>query len=726
MSARWNKASVSITSTSKAILSLASSLRTNSLSLHEKKQSTSSENMSLCETCNALEIGHDVMEAQRLGSWEELVERSAAGCEGCSFFTTILKTSSWWGQRLEELRKTIVFLNSLRLDCRKPDCIDVGSYSADDLNFDICSQENVHSMSKCMQKKWTDRKTDENPDIDSYHPVPISSRDEKCFDQIKLWFQRCLHHDNCTYFGKAPMPTRLIQVPKDNTQAPKLVTTGAQYGEYIALSHIQHGSDTSKLTTLNFQQSQQEIDLTRLPQNFLDAFEITRRLGFDYIWIKELCIIQDDEDDLKGESTRMVNTYGLATLLISATAASDSQSGILNERHVYYSPLLGSNKDLHLRLRLLRWDWDIERSPLAGNGWAAQERMMSPRVLHFTKRQVIWECASEWCYEASGIPDKRYGSGQIENSYRKAVFQPIVNDKLKVLLSQTEQPEVNRQQADSMDTKSEDDSLGFTKRLRPWLQNIAEYSGRSLSVSSDKLTAVAGMAAIIDDGTVGDYLAGTWSKGIEIGLAWSRQNKLLTRPAEYRAPSWSWASLDGKISYDVPTCVTQPSTGPLYKLRWVVDHVPTLVEHNMNLRYLRETYLGVQKGSYIILEGSCIILEQFLEKQRDDEFFHVTSVLDSSPLFDCPVCRAGGEEEHVDHTVDVGSLWLALYGEKWDSYDGHMNFLMLKKSQDDPTAFERTGVARLSRSDAFGKNDPEDFAKALDSLGFQRRSLRLL
>ena len=52
-----------------------------------------------------------------------------------------------------------------------------------------------------------------------------------------------------------------------------------------------------------------------------------------------------------------------------------------------------------------------------------------------------------------------------------------------------------------------------------------------------------------------EYLAGLWRKYLPTQLLWTvRDRRLanglpLTRPRPYRAPSWSWASVDGKIGY---------------------------------------------------------------------------------------------------------------------------------------------------------------------------------
>jgi hypothetical protein len=68
----------------------------------------------------------------------------------------------------------------------------------------------------------------------------------------------------------------------------------------------------------------------------------------------------------------------------------------------------------HLRLKM-----DIEYSPLAGDSWAGIERMLTPRIVHLTQRQMIWGCASGWHFDASGIEDRPYGSAQSQTAISK-------------------------------------------------------------------------------------------------------------------------------------------------------------------------------------------------------------------------------------------------------------------------------------------------------------------
>jgi hypothetical protein len=83
-----------------------------------------------------------------------------------------------------------------------------------------------------------------------------------------------------------------------------------------------------------------------------------------------------------------------------------------------------------------------------------------------------------------------------------------------------------------------------------WKDIVREYSKRKLSHAQDKLPALAGIASKIAEKTGHTYLAGLWAEDLLSGLLWSRDFATvpLTRP-QYRAPSWSWASIDSPVTW---------------------------------------------------------------------------------------------------------------------------------------------------------------------------------
>ena len=102
--------------------------------------------MALCDVCEALDLKHTKHGESQLGEYSHILSQADGGCEGCKFFTGILKRSPSWNTRLSELPGHVVFLASQRLDVREPDKLDTRTYSADDKLFDVCVSEDYKGV----------------------------------------------------------------------------------------------------------------------------------------------------------------------------------------------------------------------------------------------------------------------------------------------------------------------------------------------------------------------------------------------------------------------------------------------------------------------------------------------------------------------------------------------------------------------------------------------------
>ncbi|KAJ9666654.1 hypothetical protein H2201_003313 [Coniosporium apollinis] len=67
-----------------------------------------------------------------------------------------------------------------------------------------------------------------------------------------------------------------------------------------------------------------------------------------------------------------------------------------------------------------------------------------------------------------------------------------------------------------------------------------------LTKPEDKLIALAGIVAVFQR-FLGEYLAGIWRNWLPMDLLWCTRWKAWSRAEKFRAPSWSWASIDGPI-----------------------------------------------------------------------------------------------------------------------------------------------------------------------------------
>jgi hypothetical protein len=70
-----------------------------------------------------------------------------------------------------------------------------------------------------------------------------------------------------------------------------------------------------------------------LPLTFQHAINLTRRLGYRYLWIDALCIIQDDRLEWREEAAKMVDVYFNSDLNIAASDSKDSRGGIFRRRN---------------------------------------------------------------------------------------------------------------------------------------------------------------------------------------------------------------------------------------------------------------------------------------------------------------------------------------------------------------------------------------------------------
>ncbi|CAF9927214.1 hypothetical protein IMSHALPRED_007166 [Imshaugia aleurites] len=421
--------------------------------------------MPLCGVCDALDL--DQKETY-LGPYDGLLAKADDGCEAYLFFCDILLQSS----REENYEKGepvavvqsghftagkrtgtqyiapappgpcgmplnyMVFFNSLRLDCRNPNIIEINSWGVDALLFDQCKRENSKGE-LCFRLLVADRSVPNefrselyDPAIDFRRSIPEDAASADCANLIELWLTKCSQHV-CKKQTDVLLPTRVIEIPFDTSTPPRVCSSRGRKGRYVALSYCWGVAEMVKLTIKQLASFYTALDVDSLSRNFQDALTLIRSLGFKYLWIDALCIIQDDEADWLAESSKMITVYGEATLVISATAAKDSDSGILTKRRVLYSPVLGLAKSRHLRQRLLRGMWDVDNSPLSTRGWGLQERVLASRIVHFTKRQMIWECAETKYFEASVISDEHISSENSRMGYNKATAQDLINRALR-------------------------------------------------------------------------------------------------------------------------------------------------------------------------------------------------------------------------------------------------------------------------------------------------------
>lgn len=200
----------------------------------------------------------------------------------------------------------------------------------------------------------------------------------------------------------AKLPTRLIDVGRDNTEPIRLVQTSqesAAKSPYIALSHCWGTLRREQRCCTyadNIDQRKAHIAYDELPPSFQDAVRVTRALGMRYLWIDSLCIVQDDPDDWSAEAGRMEDVFSHAYCTIAASSAVSSLTGFLGHRRPRDAIKLSTSgrEPFYLAEDVDDFRADVENSVLSSRGWVLQERALSRRTIYFTSTQVYWECGN--------------------------------------------------------------------------------------------------------------------------------------------------------------------------------------------------------------------------------------------------------------------------------------------------------------------------------------------
>ena len=363
-------------------------------------------------------------------------------------------------------------------------------------------------------------------------------------------------HELCGNMEERRFPTRILDVGATSGDEIVLRNVPDCWGIYACLSHCWGFKASIKTTSGNLISHMQSISWDALPRTYQEAIAFCRELQIRYLWIDALCIVQDDQRDWAQESTRMASIYENSFITLAATGSTDHDGGLFHQhKPSTHSLEIGTwrreGKEHHVYGRKIEphLDWTSKWQgaqrpdfsytaaydfPLLSRAWVYQERILSPRVLHFTKSELYWECREASKCECEWI-DISAGKGKERH---------IKNDHALSIKSLIQKANITRE-PDLPDSVISDDSM-----LR-WQSIVEEYSGLKLTYDKDKLPAVSGLAKQMHQHRNDEYLAGLWSQDILESLRWHVKHlePLFPRAKEYVAPTWSWASIKSPVMY---------------------------------------------------------------------------------------------------------------------------------------------------------------------------------
>jgi hypothetical protein len=360
---------------------------------------------------------------------------------------------------------------------------------------------------------------------------------------------------------RAILPRRVIKLNSKDDDVILYEPPGKERQPYAALSYCWGGELQEKIKTTKstLERNLQSISFKSLPLTLQHSIITARALGLEYIWIDSLCIIQDSASDWQRESALMCEIYSNATITISADSALDCEGGCFGSgphRNLTISaiPCHAPNREMtniYLRRSGFRQEANgahatdnLARPRLDSRGWTLQERLLSPRVLHCTSTELVWQCSARVTCECQVIQKEPDGS-TFEPFRTQYVTKPRI-DHLGIFSTQ----------------QMKQSSRG---RKIDWRRVVGEYTQRDLSEQKDRLPAISGLAALMTKRSPSlynqkDYLFGIWRAEHVQNLLWQvvpdeggypseDRPRGSTRFASRYAPSWSWASVTGRIAY---------------------------------------------------------------------------------------------------------------------------------------------------------------------------------
>lgn len=285
------------------------------------------------------------------------------------------------------------------------------------------------------------------------------------FKIISEWLDFCQSRHCITCNSHRPSPQRIRFV--DCEAEPPVICTPSSTEKYFALSYV-WGQKVSDCW----------------PRVVEDAIEVTRKLGYRYLWVDRYCIDQGNSEEKHFMIRQMATIYEGADLTIVAAAGNDSSyglPGVGSTRRQIQPKFHLQNPRVDLVAAFLDPRVTIQKSTWNSRGWTYQEAILSRRLVVFTDEQIYWECGRMSAEESLLIPLNLIHTGpETDWHYNESYMAPGIFRNAKHT--------VNLTAISSERSRPSIDSL-----YQAFDSHIHGYSKRSLTYESDTFDAIEGV-----------------------------------------------------------------------------------------------------------------------------------------------------------------------------------------------------------------------------------------
>ncbi|KAF2007548.1 HET-domain-containing protein [Amniculicola lignicola CBS 123094] len=385
--------------------------------------------------------------------------------------------------------------------------------------------------------------------------------------QIKEWLQTCSEeHEYCAVPTESELPTRVLDI---SNKRAKLIETHGMRAPYVSLSHCWGRKPIIRLLLSNIDKMKKGIPWDELSKTFQDSIVVAWKLGFRYIWIDALCILQDSSEDWEYHASRMAQIFTDSQLTISASSSADGAGGCFSSRLNDPWTLLSTGRQIrnpNLWLPYMQKGRDREgcmktfnirlksphglyshrqpKEPLLNRAWVFQEQILSSRNVHFASGELYFECKSYVACECSGWTARSL-SYHWETRWRKshAILQGQLHFPLPAAATHNQSEDLSKPNLIPR----------RAAEFEAYRALIESYTSLDITNVHDRLPALSGIMSSRKD----TYLGGLWRSILLESLHWyplpkshsSRGSSMAYRPARYRAPTWSWTSIESPIRF---------------------------------------------------------------------------------------------------------------------------------------------------------------------------------
>ncbi|KAF2112035.1 heterokaryon incompatibility protein-domain-containing protein [Lophiotrema nucula] len=585
--------------------------------------------VSVCTTCKGLQqhfralsgAMHDTEQESWLNTSLPSLRRSSnGGCRACAVLLQgiLLHHDRFAGVREEDIRITAESFN-LSGTAGKQSTQDHLSvevrWKKQDSNGCCDGDEHEHEH----EEGYPNLKLEFFTDRDGQSPFSVIGRGRHISENplrdgglatARGLIKECLsRHSRCRHTLSTSLPRRVLDVLQDDGSKSVRLHEAAwdadaqryEFGEFLTLSHCWgSGKSVLKTTSETLDSHKKKIPWSDLPKTFQDAVMLTRALGFRWLWIDSLCINQSDIAEKLEASVHMDRIFANSFLTIAATSAADSKDGLFQAKtqpfKIQATDSKGSLYKIYVREQPSHYsfkapfdegahmnDWELPfnssaeayaQTPLLKRAWAYAERLVSPRVLHFTTSEMILECREAYQCECGRIDNAIFDSRTTDSV--KQEFARIIAENVE---RRGELPNGNRNNnridsvalqlaSTSLNDAAKDITLRREEAIQLWSYIVTEYTSRDLTYDEDRLVAIVGVAKAFAESLKSGYIAGQWTFST-LGLLWHPSDSARSRRPKAQAnnvPSWSWASVEGSpiffdnsMAMDLACTVSFPS-----------------------------------------------------------------------------------------------------------------------------------------------------------------------